>query len=107
MRREQALRLGSSSRRERRRAATGFIIFRATERKPEWQRLPGSSRKSMGDMGAELRFTAQSMNVWLPRMAKTTQFMSEMGTDLITIAFVPRRQSDGTKASRSRAVGFV
>ena len=43
MRREQLLREGSSSRRERRRDATGRIILRATERKPEWQRLPGSS----------------------------------------------------------------
>ncbi len=43
IRREQLARDGSSSSMERRRAATGFIIFRATERKPEWQRLPGSS----------------------------------------------------------------
>ena len=32
---EQVLREGSSSRRDRRRAATGLIIFRATDRKPE------------------------------------------------------------------------
>lgn len=40
---EQPLRDGSSSKRDRNRAATGFIILRATERKPEWQRFPGSS----------------------------------------------------------------
>lgn len=61
----------------------------------------------MGDTGAELRFTAQSMNVWLPRMANTTQFMSSIGTDLMTIAFVPIRQSAFTNASRSSPVGFV
>jgi hypothetical protein len=43
MRSEQADREGSSARRLRRREATGAIILRATERKPEWQRLPGSS----------------------------------------------------------------
>lgn len=35
MSREQVLREGSSSSKERRRAATGFIILRATWRKPE------------------------------------------------------------------------
>ncbi len=43
MSREELAREGSSSRRKRNRAATGLIILRATERKPEWQRLPGSS----------------------------------------------------------------
>jgi hypothetical protein len=43
MRSEYFARLGFSWRRWRRRAATGFIILRATVRKPAWQRLPGSS----------------------------------------------------------------
>lgn len=43
MSREQVLRAGFSASRDRRRAATGFIILRATDKKPEWQRLPGSS----------------------------------------------------------------
>lgn len=45
MSREQVLRAGFSASRDRRRAATGLIILRATDRKPEWQRLPGSSFK--------------------------------------------------------------
>ncbi len=47
------------------------------------------TKKFSGDAGAEFRLTAQSRNVWLPLMAKTTVFMSSMGTDLMTIAFVP------------------
>lgn len=43
IRSEHVLREGSSSRRDRRRAATGLIIFLATDRKPAWVRLPGSS----------------------------------------------------------------
>ena len=65
------------------------------------------TRKSVGATGAELRLTAQSMNVWLPRMAKTTQFMSSIGTDLMTMAFVPPRQFASTNASRSFPVGLV
>ena len=40
---EQLLRAGFSASRDRRRVATGLIIVRATDKKPEWQRLPGSS----------------------------------------------------------------
>lgn len=40
---EQLLRAGFSASRDRRRAATGLIILRATDKKPEWQRLPESS----------------------------------------------------------------
>ena len=40
---EQLLRAGFSASRDRRRVATGVIILRATDKKPEWQRLPGSS----------------------------------------------------------------
>lgn len=40
---EHVLREGFSSRSDRRRAATGLTILRATDRKPEWQRLPESS----------------------------------------------------------------
>lgn len=43
MRREEALREGFSWRRERRREETGASMRRAVVRKPEWQRLPGSS----------------------------------------------------------------
>ena len=43
IRREEVLRDGSSWRSERRREETGAIIRRAAVRKPEWQRLPGSS----------------------------------------------------------------
>ena len=41
--REHELRAGFSSSNVRTRAATGLTIFRATERKPEWHMLPGSS----------------------------------------------------------------
>ena len=43
MSREEVLREGFSWRRERRREDTGASMRRATVRKPEWQRLPGSS----------------------------------------------------------------
>lgn len=43
MSREQLLRAGFSASRDRRRVATGLIILRATDKKPEWQRLPESS----------------------------------------------------------------
>ena len=43
MSKELSHREGSSSSNDRSRAATGWIILRATDRKPEWQRLPGSS----------------------------------------------------------------
>lgn len=41
--REEALREGFSWRRERSREETGASMRRAVRRKPEWQRLPGSS----------------------------------------------------------------
>ena len=65
------------------------------------------TRNSPGDTGAELRLTAQSMKVWLPRMAKTMVFMSSTGTDLITIAFVPIFQLASTCVSLSLPAGFV
>lgn len=106
MRREQDARDGFSSNMFRSLDATGRIIFLATERKPEWQRLPGSSRNPTGDEGAEFRLTAQSMNVWVPRMAKTTVFISSIGTDFITIALVPILQSASMCVCRSRPEGF-
>lgn len=80
MSREQLLRAGFSASRDLRRVATGLIILRATDKNPEWQRLPGSSlrsvsfaqlgicthyftKKSLGDTGDEFRLTAQSMKV--------------------------------------------
>jgi hypothetical protein len=93
MTRLQPERKGFSSSKARRRAATGLSIFRATLRKPEWQKLPASSRKSRGEAGVELRLTAQSMNVWEPRIAKMMVEEASMGTDLMTIALVPIRQS--------------
>ena len=65
------------------------------------------TRNPAGDAGEELRFTAQSRNVELPRIAKTITFISSMGTDLMTIDFVPIRQSASTNASLSLPVGFV
>lgn len=65
------------------------------------------TKKSPGETGAESRLTAQSMNVWLPRMAKTMVFISSMGTDLITIAFVPIFQLASTCASLSLPEGLT
>lgn len=65
------------------------------------------TRNPAGDIGEELRFTAQSRNVELPRIAKTMTFISSMGTDLMTIDFVPIRQSASTNASLSLPEGFV
>jgi hypothetical protein len=65
------------------------------------------TRNPAGDTGEELRFTAQSRKVELPRIAKTITFMSSIGTDLITIDFVPIRQSASTNASLSLLEGFV
>jgi hypothetical protein len=92
-------------------------------RKPAWQKFPGSSydgqliqvkivrkgltRNPSGEAGCEFRFTAQSINVWLPRIANTIVFMSSIGTDLITIAFVPIFQSASTCVSFSWPLGFV
>jgi hypothetical protein len=64
------------------------------------------TKKPAGDVGVISRFTAQSIKVAVPRMAKTIVFMESMGIDLITMALVPVRQSASTCASRSaRAVG--
>ena len=65
------------------------------------------TRKPSGVAGAELRLTAQSRNVCEPRMAKTITFISSMGTDLITIDFVPVRQSASTYVSRSLPEGLI
>lgn len=65
------------------------------------------TKKSPGETGAESRLTAQSMNVWLPRMAKTMVFISSMGTDLMTIAFVPIFQLASTCASLSLPEGLT
>ncbi|KAK7446467.1 hypothetical protein Landi51_07414 [Colletotrichum acutatum] len=101
-----AARPGSSSSNCRSRAATGFTILRATARNPAWHEFPASSRKPSGEAGAVLRLTAQSMKVAEPRMAKTMVFMWSMGTDLMTIAFVPVFQSAETWASRSAPLGW-
>ena len=65
------------------------------------------TKKPAGDAGAEFKLTAQSMNVWLPRIANTTVFMLSIGTDFMTIALVPILQSALTCVSRSALVGFV
>ena len=59
-----------------------------------------------GAVGAELKFTAQSMKVCVPLIAKTMVFMSSIGTDLMTMAFVPVRQSESTWVSFSCPPGF-
>lgn len=64
------------------------------------------TRKSPGETGAESRLTAQSMKVWLPRIAKTMVFMSSIGTDLMTI-LLPILQLASTYASRSLPVGLM
>ncbi|KAK1529643.1 hypothetical protein CPAR01_11955 [Colletotrichum paranaense] len=101
-----AARPGSSSSNCRSRAATGFTILRATAKNPAWHEFPASSRKPSGEAGAVLRLTAQSMKVAEPRIAKTMVFMWSMGTDLMTIAFVPVFQSAETWASRSAPLGW-
>jgi len=65
------------------------------------------TRNPSGETGADFKLTAQSINVCVPLIAKTMVFISSIGTDLITIAFVPRRQSDSTWVSFSCPVGFV
>ena len=60
---EHVERAGFSSRSWRKRAATGFIIFRATDKKPEWHIFPTSSKKPVGGSGEVCKFTAQSMKV--------------------------------------------
>lgn len=79
--REDEARLGFSSSSERRRAAMGATMFLATERKPEWHRLEGSSRKSCGALGSVRRLMVQSRRDWVPRMAKTMVLTSSRGTD--------------------------
>lgn len=79
---------GSSLNISRSRAATGLTMRLATLRKPEWQRLPVSSRKCAGDAGDVDRLTAQSINEAVPRMAKIMVCMWSIGMDFIVIAFV-------------------
>lgn len=47
------------------------------------------TKNPAGEDGAVFRFTAQSMNVAVPLIAKTMVFIWSMGTDLITMARVP------------------
>jgi hypothetical protein len=65
------------------------------------------TKNPAGDAGVELRLTAQSRNVELPRIANTITFISSMGTDLMTIDLVPIRQSASMNASLSLPDGFV
>lgn len=127
---EQFAHDSSSCRSDVNRAATGWIILRATERKPLCTWFPGSSygecristesicyiewaegnsltKKPAGDAGVDLRLTVQSVKVWLPLMAKTMQLRSLMCIDLITMAFVPIRVSASMCVSRSTAVGLI
>lgn len=60
-----------------------------------------------GEDGAGRKFTAQSIKVWLPRIAKTTVFISSIGMLFRTIALVPCLQSASTWVSRSAPVGRV
>lgn len=65
------------------------------------------TRNPSGETGADLRLTAQSMKVCVPLIANTIVFISSIGTDLITIAFVPSLQSDSTWVSFSCPAGFA
>ena len=60
----------------------------------------------MGDFGAVFRFTDQSMNVAVPRMAKTMVSIWSIGTDLMHIARAPVFQSALMWTSRSAPFGF-
>ena len=64
------------------------------------------TKKPVGAFGAVFRFTDQSMNVAVPRMAKTTVSMWSIGTDLMHIARAPVFQSALTWTSRSAPLGF-
>lgn len=64
------------------------------------------TRNPSGVVGAILRLTAQSIKVAVPRIAKTIVFMWSIGTDLITIALAPVRQSASTWVRRSAPLGF-
>jgi len=59
------------------------------------------TKNPVGATGADLRLTAQSMNVCVPLIANTIVFMSSMGNDLMTIALVPILQSESTCVSLS------
>ena len=91
IKREHDVREGFSSRRNRRRAAMGRSMARATRMKPSCTRLPGSSRKPAGLTGVVDMFVLQSRGERreVPRMAKMMRPASSIGTDLTTIAFVP------------------
>jgi hypothetical protein len=65
------------------------------------------TRNPSGEAGAEFRLTAQSINVCVPLIANTITFASSIGTDLMTIAFVPCLQSSSTSVSLSLPVGFM
>lgn len=52
-----------------------------------------------------LRFTAQSINVDVPRIANTMTLWSSIGTDLITMARDPPRQLALTCVSFSAPLG--
>ena len=57
----------------------------STEHVGKWRH----TRKPVGGVGSVLRFTDQSMNVAVPRMAKTMVSMWSIGTDLMHMARVP------------------
>lgn len=65
----------------------------------------GLTRKPVGAVGSVFRFTAQSMNDAVPRIAKTIVSMWSIGTDLMHMALVPVFQSALTCTSRSAPLG--
>ena len=67
----------------------------------------GLTRNPTGEVGSVLRFTAQSINVEVPRIANTMTLWSSMGTDLMTIARVPPRQLALTCVSFSAPLGVA
>ena len=64
---EQELREGSSSSNDLRRAATGLIIFRATDRKPAWHIFPGSSYSQLASTSMPSR---NGMKLFVPRILR-------------------------------------
>jgi hypothetical protein len=64
------------------------------------------TRKPSGELGVELKLATQSMNVWDPLIANTITFMSSIGADLTTMAFVPVFQSPPTSVSFSSPADF-
>jgi hypothetical protein len=53
------------------------------------------TRKPAGDAGVWFMLTAQSINLALPRIAKTITSWASTGTDFITMALVPKRTLGG------------